>query len=120
MHRNTVRGIALVCVLFALNAVAQTGQSAGGASDAPASTPASPKAIRAANRALAAKVLKTLARIKGLDATGIFVKASDGNIMLSGVVQTSGQIPLAVQAATDVDGVKSVQENLRLAKQPTQ
>ncbi|WP_373864461.1 BON domain-containing protein [Paraburkholderia unamae] len=76
--------------------------------------------MRAANRVLSKKVVKALSHVKGLDATGVFVKATDGNIILSGVVQQSGQIPLAVQAARNVDGVKSVHESLRLADQPTQ
>ncbi|WP_225032965.1 BON domain-containing protein [Paraburkholderia sp. XV] len=124
MHRIIVRGITLVCLLFTLNAVAQPGQPASGNSNYDvASAPTSskvPKVIRAANRALSKRVLKALSRIKGLDATGIFVKASDGNIILSGVVPEASQIPLAVQAASNVEGVKSVRESLRLATQPTQ
>lgn len=121
MHRITVRGVTLVCLLFTLNAVAQLGQPASGNSNYDvASAPTSPKAIRAANRALSKRVLKALSRIKGLDATGIFVKASDGNIILSGVVPEASQIHLAVQAARNVEGVKSVRESLRLATQPTQ
>ncbi|CAB3809782.1 hypothetical protein LMG27177_06905 [Paraburkholderia fynbosensis] len=76
MHRITVRGVTLVCLLFPLNAVAQPEQPASGNSNGEvASAPTSPKTVRAANRALSKRVLKALSHIKGLDATGIFVKA---------------------------------------------
>ncbi|WP_404990414.1 hypothetical protein [Burkholderia pseudomultivorans] len=39
---------------------------------------------------------------------------------MSGVVQETSQISLAVQATGNVDGVRSVRESLRLATQPTQ
>ncbi|WP_410804395.1 BON domain-containing protein [Paraburkholderia sp. SIMBA_053] len=121
MHRIKMRSITLMCLLVAMNAGAQPAQPANGNSNGGvASTPPSQKAVRSANRTLSKRVLKAISHIKGLDATGIFVKASDGNIMLSGVVQDASQIPLAVQAAKNVDGVKSVRESLRLATQPTQ
>jgi osmotically-inducible protein OsmY len=121
MNLTTVRGITLVCLLFTLNAGAQPGQPASGDPNGEVvSAPSSPKAVRSANRALSKSVLKALSHVKGLDAAGIFVKASDGNIIVSGVVQEASQIPLAVQAARNVDGVRSVRESLRLATQPTQ
>ncbi|CAG9262281.1 BON domain-containing protein [Paraburkholderia unamae] len=121
MNRTTVRGITLVCLLLTLNAGAQPGQPASGDPNGEVvSAPSSPKAVRSANRALSKRVLKALSHVKGLDAAGIFVKASDGNIIVSGVVQEASQIPLAVQAARNVDGVRSVRESLRLATQPTQ
>ncbi|MFC6138487.1 BON domain-containing protein [Paraburkholderia silvatlantica] len=76
--------------------------------------------MRSANWALSKRVLKARSHVKGLDATGIFVKASDGNVILSGVVQEASPIPLAVQAERNVDGVRFVRESLRLATQPTQ
>ncbi|WP_425497542.1 BON domain-containing protein [Paraburkholderia fynbosensis] len=40
------------------------------------------------------------------------LKASDGNIVLSGVVQEASQIPFAIQAAGNVEGMRSVRESL--------
>lgn len=120
MHRIPVRGITLVCLLFTMNAGAQPEQAASGNPNGEVASTPTTTAVRAANRTLSKRVLKALSHIKGLDATGIFVKASDGNIILSGVVQEASQIPLAIQAASSVDGVKSVRESLRLATQPTQ
>lgn len=126
MHRTFTRSATLAsfCLLVALNAVAQPASPSSSATTDKggqlASAPVSPKAIRAANRALSKRVLKALSRVKGLDASGIFVKASDGTITLSGVVQKNGQIPLAVDAARNVEGVKSVRESLRLETQPTE
>ncbi|CAN7789245.1 BON domain-containing protein [Caballeronia sp. LjRoot34] len=78
------------------------------------------KAAKAANRALARKVLKALVRTKGIDATRIFVKAVDGDITLSGTVPSEEQTPLAIKTAQAVEGVKSVRDVLRLSTQPTE
>ncbi|MFM0740418.1 BON domain-containing protein [Paraburkholderia fungorum] len=84
--------------------------------DVGASAP-SAKAARAANRTLSKQVLKALAHTSHLDPSGIFVKASDGNVTLSGTVTDMAQIPLAVETARRVGGVKSVRDTLRLQDQ---
>ena len=108
---------------LAVAALAAYAQPASDASGSAAPTPgvaasaAPEKTARAANRALSKQVLKALAHTSRLDSSGIFVKASDGNVTLSGTVTDTAQIPLAVETARRVDGVKSVRDTLRLQDQ---
>ncbi|MFM0703559.1 BON domain-containing protein [Paraburkholderia sediminicola] len=100
---------------------AQSNQAASGGghgSSTAMAAPQSKKAARAVDRALSKKILKALTRTKGLNGTRIFVKASDGDIALSGTVLETSQISLAIKTAQAVDGVKSVREALRLTTQP--
>ncbi|HZZ02657.1 BON domain-containing protein [Paraburkholderia sp.] len=76
------------------------------------------RSSRAENRLLAKRVLKSLARTRGLDSTGLFVKAIDGNVTLTGAVPDASQIPLALDSARRVDGVKSVRDDIRLQDRP--
>lgn len=107
-----IKTAATIGVIFvaASSAFAQPVSSAAGATSS--AVPA--QSQRAADKALAKQVLKTLARVKGLDSTGIFVKSVDGNVTLSGVVPDASQIPLAVQSVRKITGVKSVRDAIRL------
>jgi hyperosmotically inducible protein len=72
------------------------------------------KAVRLANRALTKKVSEALARTRGLNSTRIIVKCKSGVVTLFGSVADSAQISLAVQATQNVEGVKSVQNQIRI------
>lgn len=120
-HGRIFRLLLVATLLAAAGSV--TAQTAGasasdttGASSASSATTA--KAAKAANRKLAHRVETALARTRGLNASGIFVQARAGHITLSGSVPDNDQIPLAVHAAQQVDGVKEVENLLRITPQP--
>jgi hyperosmotically inducible protein len=103
-----VIGGALV-VMASLNAYAQSSD----ATVTPATTAApSAKATRASNRALQRRVLKALARTKGLTTERISVRARGGVVTLEGQVTDQAQSDLAAQAAQGVEGVTSVKNAL--------
>src|SRR5271154_1772654 len=86
-------------VMASLNAYAQSSD----ATSAPATTAApSAKATRASNRALQRKVLRALARAKGLTADNITVRARDGAVTLEGRVTDQGQSDIATQTSQGV------------------
>jgi hyperosmotically inducible protein len=115
---KTIRRLTMTVVLIAASAgqlaMAQPASAGGNA----ASGAVSGKAARAENRLLAKRVLKALARTRGLDSTGLFVKAVNGNVILTGAVPDASQIPLAVESARRVDGVKAVRDDIRLQDRP--
>lgn len=80
-----------------------------------ASALSSGKVSKAADRKLAHRVATALARTRGLNAARILVKARDGRVTLSGSVTDSEQIPLATDAARQVDGVKTVETLIRVS-----
>jgi hyperosmotically inducible periplasmic protein len=84
----------------------QPGAQANAASNA--------KAARAANRELAHRVENALARTRGLNSARIIVTARDGRITLSGAVNYTEQIALAVEAARQVEGVTDVENRIRV------
>jgi hyperosmotically inducible periplasmic protein len=112
----------MAALLIASGSYAQSGSAINGdasGNDAQVASGAiSAKVERKANRALSRKVLKALVKIKELEATRIFVKASAGDITLSGTVLDESQVALAVKVAQSVEGVQSVREALRLSPQP--
>jgi len=97
-------------VLASLNVYAQS-------SDATTTAAPSAKSVRAANRALQRKVLKALARAKGLTADNITVRARDGAVTLEGRVSDQGQSDIATQTAQGVAGVTSVKNALEIRAQ---
>ncbi|WP_322013016.1 BON domain-containing protein [Paraburkholderia sp. J12] len=101
-------------VLASLNAYAQSNDAAA-APDATAAPSA--KAVRAANRALQRKVLKALARAKGLTAGNITVRARGGAVTLEGRVSDQGQSDIAGKTAQGVPGVTSVKNALEIREQ---
>lgn len=101
--------------------MAQPGDASGSSASAPAlpqaASMAHEKAIRAADRKLVRKVSQALARAKRLNSTRLLVRARSGDITLLGSVTDAGQIPIAVDTAQRVDGVKSVTDEIRVAEQ---
>ena len=101
-------------VMASLNAYAQSRD----ATAAPAMTAApSAKATKASNRALQRKVLKALAKAKGLTADNITVRARGGAVTLEGRVSDQGQSDIAGQTAQGVPGVTSVKNSLAIREQ---
>jgi hyperosmotically inducible protein len=102
-------GGALV-VLTTLSAYAQS----NGVTTAVPATPASvsAKAMRTASRQLQKKVRYVLVRTKGLNASGISVRAYDGAVTLQGWVPEQSQAALAAQTVQGVPGVTSVKSEL--------
>ena len=101
-------------VVASLNAYAQSSDAMA----APAMTAApSAKSVRASNRALQRKVLKALARAKGLTADNITVRARDGAVTLEGRVSEQAQSDIATQTAQGVAGVTSVKNALEIRAQ---
>lgn len=107
-----VAGGVAIALVFALQANAQTSDTAS--SPTAAAAPAS----KAANRALAKKVHHALSRTKGLDPTHIYVKVVGGAVTLTGSAETANQINLAIKAAQGVDGVTAVKNGLTV-RSPT-
>lgn len=99
-------GSALI-VLMTLNAYAQSSSVAASAPIV-ASSSSAKKAMRAANRQLQKKVRHVLVRTKGLNASGISVRASNGVVTLQGWVPEQSQTALATQTVQGVPGVASV------------
>lgn len=76
----------------------------------PATTTAS--SAKMANRVLAKKIHRALARTNGLDPTHIYVKVVSGAVSLTGSADTQDQMDLAVKVTQGVDGVRSVNNRL--------
>lgn len=73
-----------------------------------------PKASKQADRALAKAVRRALSKAQGFDVSGVFVKARNGAVTLSGSVKDGGQIGQAEEVAKSVQGVNSVSNKLTL------
>lgn len=117
---NLVRcGQALaVAMLCAVSVAARAQDPASGATPgvaASAMTGAAPTASKAADRALRRRVLNALAKAKGLRATGITVRATNGAVILEGGVPEQAQIEQAAAVAKGVPGVTSVNNTLMLS-----
>lgn len=72
-----------------------------------------PATLQRANRELQRRVNAALARVRGLNATRILVRAQNGNVILAGSVMNADQATLAVDTTRHVDGVVSVTNRLR-------
>ncbi|WP_084688291.1 BON domain-containing protein [Paraburkholderia oxyphila] len=93
------------CGLFSTyDAFAQANEPQASAPEATMSR----KEMRAENRQTVRSVRHALLHTKGLDASGIRIKAKDGVVLLAGTVPDASQIPLAVAAAASAPTVKSV------------
>jgi hyperosmotically inducible periplasmic protein len=83
-----------------------------------ATDPVSASAVapsKSADRALRRRVLNALAKVKGLRASGITVRAKDGAVILEGWVPEVAQIDQATRATQAVPGVMSVKNTLTLS-----
>ncbi|CAE6952351.1 hypothetical protein R69608_05895 [Paraburkholderia nemoris] len=101
----------ILLALSTASAIAQGASTTGPATLSSSST-VSAKAIRAANRSLQKKVRQVLTHTKGLDASGISVRANQGAVSLEGAVRDQMQATLAAEAAQAVPGVSSVTSQL--------
>ncbi len=107
---------AAALLAFAGHAMAQSMPApADGASFSSASTVATTKASKAADRKLAHRVATALERTRGLNPARILVKVRDGHVTLNGSVTDNEQVSLAADAAKQVDGVKTVENFVRVA-----
>jgi hyperosmotically inducible periplasmic protein len=103
---------ATVCVVLACGAHAhQPDATASG----PSAMPTLQMAAKANDRKLAHRIASQLARTRGLDSAQILVKAHGGVVTLSGSVTDAGQIPVAADAAKQVDGVVRIENRIRVS-----
>ncbi|MFM0502461.1 BON domain-containing protein [Paraburkholderia caffeinilytica] len=82
------------------------------ASSVAANPGSSAKAARAADKQLARAVRAALASTRGIDVSGIAVRASGGAVVLKGSVPDAAQIDKAGDVAKGVTGVTSVTNKL--------
>ncbi|SOF00149.1 BON domain-containing protein [Burkholderia sp. OK233] len=107
---------AAALLAFAGNAMAQPAPApAEGTSIASASAVATTKTSKTADRKLAHRVATALERTRGLNPARILVKVRDGHVTLNGSVTDNEQVSLAADAARQVDGVKTVENFVRVS-----
>ncbi|MFM0204844.1 BON domain-containing protein [Paraburkholderia fungorum] len=113
MNRKPVRVLlAAVCMTTALSACVQTG---GGSSNAGAPPPVtSGKAASQSDINLSTAVRQALDKAPGFNVSGVFVRAQDGAVILTGTVHSADQIRQAEQIARTVPGVLVVVNKLTL------
>lgn len=102
--------------VFAADAAASATDATATASNQAGATK---KSIRAANRAFARPIQKTISKTKGLEDTSItvFGNAKTGQVTLAGQVSSEDQDRLAVDTAKQARGVTSVLSKLTLRQQ---
>lgn len=106
---------AAALIACAGNAMAQSASASADGVVPSASTAATTKASKAADRKLAHRVATALERTRGLNAARILVKVRDGHVTLNGSVTDNEQVSLAADAARQVDGIKTVENFVRVA-----
>ncbi|NIE64153.1 BON domain-containing protein [Burkholderia sp. Ax-1719] len=106
---------------LALSATAAYAQSDAMPASMPMSNDAAPAAPAAhsghatkADRALGRAVRRALGKTQGFDVSGVFVRARDGAVTLSGTVRSGDQIRQAEDVTRSVQGVTSVTNKLTL------
>jgi hyperosmotically inducible periplasmic protein len=113
------KGQALVVAMLLATSLHAHAQASGASSSMPAvavtTSNATPASTKAADRALRRRVLNALAKAKGLRASGITVRATNGAVTLEGWVPEQAQIDQATQIAQGVAGVTSVKNTLTLS-----
>ncbi|MBN3858179.1 MULTISPECIES: BON domain-containing protein [unclassified Paraburkholderia] len=126
MKTVTLRVVSsLTLALFAAAAYAQTDSMPASGATMPMTPMASmPPAAGAApahsghatkaDRALARAVRRALGKTSGFDVSGVFVRARDGAVTLSGTVRNGDQIRQAEDVTRSVQGVTSVMNRLTL------
>ncbi|MFL9868793.1 BON domain-containing protein [Paraburkholderia fungorum] len=113
MNRKRDHGLlAAVCMTTAFSACVQTG---GGTLNADASlATASRRAAPQSDSSLSTAVRQALDKAPGFNVSGVFVRARDGAVILSGTVHSADQIRQAEQIARTVPGVLVVVNKLTL------
>lgn len=114
-HRILPALFAATLLAFAGNAMAQVRPASAEGASAGASAVVSAKASKTADRRLAHRVATALGRTRGLNAARILVKVRDGRVTLNGSVTDNEQVSMAADAARQVDGVKTVENFIRVA-----
>ncbi|SAK43873.1 BON domain-containing protein [Caballeronia ptereochthonis] len=114
---NLIRIAQLALGAFVISVSFHARAQDGGAASATveASKPAWKSSSKADDRALRRRVLTALGKAKGLRATGITVRATDGAVLLEGWVPEEAQIEQAARVTQGVPGVKSVRNALTLS-----
>lgn len=105
LHSNSYKGfIAFFIALFMLAACAETGghRSTGQTFD---------------DASITARVKTAFAANPDVDAMDVKVETYKGEVQLSGYADSSSQIARATEIAREVDGVRSVKNDLRLKSQ---
>jgi hyperosmotically inducible periplasmic protein len=112
---------ALALGLGGLSGATAYAQSDAMPASMPMSTDAAPAAPAAhsghatkADRALGRAVRRALSKTQGFDVSGVFVRARDGAVTLSGTVRSGDQIRQAEEVTRTVQGVTSVSNKLTL------
>ncbi|WP_323043977.1 BON domain-containing protein [Paraburkholderia sp.] len=113
MKRRPVRVLlAAVCTTTVFSACVQTGSGTSNAHASAAMT--SGKAASQADSNLATAVRQALDKAPGFNVSGVFVRAQDGAVILTGTVHSADQIRQAEQIARTVPGVLVVVNKLTL------
>jgi hyperosmotically inducible periplasmic protein len=113
MNRKRDHGLlAAVCMTTALSACVQTGGEMSNAGVSRAMT--SGKAAPSSDSSLSMAVRRALDKAPGFNVSGVFVRAHDGAVILSGTVHSADQIRQAEQIARTVPGVLVVVNKLTL------
>ncbi|RAR61328.1 BON domain-containing protein [Paraburkholderia unamae] len=92
---------------------AQSATAPSDASMAPGATPSASSTTKS-DRALARAVRRALSKAPGFNVSGVFVRARDGAVTLSGTVRNGDQIRQAEDVTRSVPGVNSVSNKLTL------
>ncbi|MFM0211837.1 BON domain-containing protein [Paraburkholderia sediminicola] len=113
MNRERVHVLmAAVCMTTAFSACVQTGGGVSNANAPPAMT--SGKAAPQSDSSLSTAVRQALDKAPGFNVSGVFVRAHDGAVILTGTVHSADQIRQAEQIARTVPGVLVVVNKLTL------
>jgi hyperosmotically inducible protein len=113
MNRKRVRVLmATVCITTAFSACVQTGGEMSKADATRAMT--SGKAASPSDSSLSMAVRQALDKAPGFNVSGVFVRARDGAVILTGTVHSADQIRQAEQIARTVPGVLVVVNKLTL------
>ncbi|WP_230417531.1 BON domain-containing protein [Paraburkholderia polaris] len=113
MNRKRVRVLmATVCITTAFSACVQTDGEMSKADATRAMT--SGKAASPSDSSLSMAVRQALDKAPGFNVSGVFVRARDGAVILSGTVHSADQIRQAEQIARTVPGVLVVVNKLTL------
>jgi osmotically-inducible protein OsmY len=108
-------GALVLAASFQVHAQRATQDHGAASTVAEAPNPASGATSQADDRALRRRVLTALGKAKGLRATGIAVRATDGDVLLEGWVPEQAQIDQAERVAQAVPGVRAVRNALTLS-----
>lgn len=117
MHKTKLLAVPVfaLAIGMAIPAFAQYGDSPGrSAANQPQITHASSTGQYLSDATITAKVKAALIADSQVKATNVSVQTNDGTVQLSGTVDNTSQRNEAVQDANRIDGVRSVQDLLKV------